>query len=66
MKPIDFDEKFKLAVIGAPNVGKTCLTIRYCQNEFNLTGPPPSYVDHMSVKMVEYNDNIYKLQIWDT
>ena len=53
-------------MLGATGVGKTCLTMRYCNNQFNLTGPPPSYVDQLSVKLVEYNEQIYKLQIWDT
>ena len=65
-KCVDFDEKLKLTVIGAANVGKTCLTMRYCENKFNLTGPPPTYVDLLNVKLVEYNEKIYKLLIWDT
>ena len=63
---LDYDEKFKLAVIGATGVGKTCLTMRYVNNQFNLMGPPPSYVDQLSTKLVEYSEQLYKLQIWDT
>ncbi|TNJ26928.1 Rab1a [Giardia muris] len=56
---------FKLLVIGDSGVGKSALLLRFCDRLFN-----PAYITTIGVdfkvKSVSLNEDIVKLQIWDT
>lgn len=47
---------FKIVIIGAPGVGKTCLFNRYCFNSFNMdTGMTIGINFHSSYLRIQYN-----------
>ena len=54
-----------LGIIGSASVGKSCLMVRYCTNEFK-----EQYVtfhDAMKKEYLSPNDNeSYTIRIWDT
>lgn len=56
---------FKVIVIGDSNVGKTCLTFRFCGGSFSEKFEPTIGVDFRE-KSVTVNEEDIKLQIWDT
>lgn len=56
---------FKIIVIGDSNVGKTCLTFRFCGGKFLQRSEATIGVDFRE-KTVQIDDEIIKLQIWDT
>lgn len=56
---------FKIIVIGDSNVGKTCLTYRFCGGRFLDRSEATIGVDFRE-KTVEIDDELIKLQIWDT
>ena len=59
------DFSFKMIVIGDPNVGKSCLTIRASKDDFDS-----EYSPTVGFEFLTYNatvdEKIIKLQIWDT
>ena len=56
---------FKIIVIGDSNVGKTCLTFRFCGGKFLARSEATIGVDFRE-KTVQIEDETIKLQIWDT
>lgn len=56
---------FKIIVIGDSNVGKTCLTYRFCGGKFLDRSEATIGVDFRE-KTVQIDDELIKLQIWDT
>lgn len=56
---------FKIIVIGDSNVGKTCLTYRFCCGKFPDKTEATIGVDFRE-KMVEVDKEQIKLQLWDT
>ena len=56
---------FKIIVIGDSNVGKTCLTYRFCGGRFLQRSEATIGVDFRE-KTVQIDDEAVKLQIWDT
>jgi Ras-related protein Rab-33B len=56
---------FKVIVIGDSNVGKTCLTFRFCGGKFLEKSEATIGVDFRE-KALDIEDEKIKLQIWDT
>ncbi|XP_028991860.1 ras-related protein Rab-33B-like [Betta splendens] len=56
---------FKIIVIGDSNVGKTCLTYRFCGGTF-LKNPEATIGVDFREKTLELDGERIKLQIWDT
>ncbi|XP_019751041.1 ras-related protein Rab-33B [Hippocampus comes] len=56
---------FKIIVIGDTNVGKTCLTYRFCGGSF-LKNPEATIGVDFRERTLELDGEIIKLQIWDT
>lgn len=57
---------FKFVIIGDPNVGKSCLLLKYIHKRFRNEHDTTIGVE-FGVKTIELNDkSIIKLQIWDT
>ncbi|KAJ3592304.1 hypothetical protein NHX12_007432 [Muraenolepis orangiensis] len=56
---------FKIIVIGDSNVGKTCLTYRFCGGIF-LKNPEATIGVDFREKTLELDGERIKLQIWDT
>lgn len=56
---------FKIIVVGDSNVGKTCLTYRFCEGKFLEKSEATIGVDFRE-RTVEVNGEEIKLQLWDT
>lgn len=56
---------FKIIVLGDSNVGKTCLTFRFCVGKFPDRTEATIGVDFRE-KTVEVEGENIKLQLWDT
>ena len=62
MTPIKIPEEeigfvFKIVIIGAPGVGKTCLFNRYCFNSFNMNTDMTIGINfHSTYLRIKYND----------
>ena len=56
---------FKIIVIGDSNVGKTCLSFRFCGGKFLQRSEATIGVDFRE-KTIQIDDETIKLQIWDT
>ena len=56
---------FKIIVIGDSNVGKTCLTFRFCGGKFLERSEATIGVDFRE-KTIQIDDETIKLQLWDT
>lgn len=56
---------FKIIVIGDSNVGKTCLTYRFCEGKFLDKSEATIGVDFRE-RTVNINGEEIKLQLWDT
>ncbi|KAJ5075349.1 ras-related protein rab-5c [Anaeramoeba ignava] len=56
---------YKMVLVGHTGVGKSCLTFRFCQNEFDSTTKPTLGSSYLS-KVVEVNGMKIQLNIWDT
>ncbi|EGR28223.1 hypothetical protein IMG5_181520 [Ichthyophthirius multifiliis] len=54
----------KIIVVGEQNVGKTCILARYSRGQFDNSCPPTLGMDFSS-KLLEYNGNTIRLQLWD-
>jgi len=61
----DYDYLFKLVLIGDSGVGKSCLLLRFADDNFT-----DSYISTIGVdfrfRTITINDKTVKLQIWDT
>lgn len=55
----------KSAIIGDYGVGKTSIISRYASNKYNEGETPTLGVDFLH-REVDYKENRYKIQIWDT
>uniref|UniRef100_H3AHQ9 Ras-related protein Rab-13 n=1 Tax=Latimeria chalumnae TaxID=7897 RepID=H3AHQ9_LATCH len=60
-----YDHLFKLLLIGDSGVGKTCLIIRFAEDNFNSTYISTIGID-FKIKTVEIDGKKIKLQVWDT
>uniref|UniRef100_A0A8C1NQW6 small monomeric GTPase n=1 Tax=Cyprinus carpio TaxID=7962 RepID=A0A8C1NQW6_CYPCA len=60
-----YDLLFKLLLIGDSGVGKTCLIIRFAEDNFNSTYISTIGID-FKVKTIEVEGKKVKLQVWDT
>lgn len=58
----------KIVVLGAQNVGKTSLVMRYCKGSFNPAQITSTVGASFLTKRVVDNDSdtVVRLQIWDT
>ncbi|XP_074650023.1 ras-related protein Rab-33B-like [Tubulanus polymorphus] len=56
---------FKIIVIGDSNVGKTCLTFRFCGGKFPERTEATIGVDFRE-RAIELDSEVIKLQLWDT
>ncbi|XP_073767932.1 ras-related protein Rab-33B-like isoform X1 [Danio rerio] len=56
---------FKIIVIGDSNVGKTCLTYRFCGGKF-LSNPEATIGVDFRERTLQLDGENIKLQIWDT
>lgn len=62
----DSDEiLLKLLIIGDQSVGKTCLMLRFCDNNFDPVMVSTIGID-MRTKKIQLDGQQVKLQIWDT
>jgi small GTP-binding protein len=57
--------EFKIVLIGAANVGKTCIVQRGTTGAFN-SGTMPTLGASYTSKMIHVNDKLVRLLIWDT
>ena len=55
----------KLALVGDYGVGKTCIVSRFARDYFPISDMSTLGVDFDS-KLIDFKENNYKLQIWDT
>ncbi len=62
---VNYDNVFKIIVIGDSAIGKSSLLDRYMQDTYTSTYSTTIGVD-FKIKGIEVGDKIYKLQIWDT
>ena len=56
---------FKILLIGDLGVGKSCVILRYIEDDFPLNIMSSIGVDFKS-KQIEIDDHLIKMQIWDT
>ena len=56
---------FKILLIGDLGVGKSCVILRYIEDDFPLNIMSSIGVDFKS-KQIEIDDRLIKMQIWDT
>ncbi len=57
--------KHKITLLGAYGAGKTCLLLRFAEDDFAVTHMPTIGVDYKS-KTVQVGDKAVRLQIWDS
>ena len=57
--------KHKITLLGAYGAGKTCLLLRFAEDDFAVTHMPTIGVDYKS-KTVRVGDKAVRLQIWDS
>ncbi|XP_053133506.1 ras-related protein Rab-13 isoform X4 [Hemicordylus capensis] len=60
-----YDHLFKLLLIGDSGVGKTCLIIRFAEDNFSGTYISTIGID-FKIRTVEIEGKRIKLQVWDT
>ncbi|XP_053448481.1 ras-related protein Rab-13 isoform X2 [Nycticebus coucang] len=60
-----YDHLFKLLLIGDSGVGKTCLIIRFAEDNFNNTYISTIGID-FKIRTVNIEGKKIKLQVWDT
>lgn len=59
------ERQVKLVMVGAPQVGKTSLAVRYTQDMFNKTYQASMGVDFYLKRLVLGNERNVNVQIWD-
>ena len=64
-KRTTYDHLMKVIIIGDSSVGKTCLLLRYTENEFCSLHMPTIGID-FKVKIVDVGKKRVKLQVWDS
>jgi len=55
----------KIALVGDPQVGKSCLIARFFTNEFSIL-PIIALGPSSDTKMVALNSHTFKMEVWDT
>ena len=55
----------KILTLGDASVGKTCIILRYAEDDFPKTTMPTIGIEYKT-KMIKINNQSVKLQIWDT
>ena len=65
MSDEEYDEIFKVVLIGDSGVGKTNILSRYVRDEFSIETKSTVGVEFGS-KIVKVNNQTIKVQIWDT
>uniref|UniRef100_A0A8C3Y500 Ras-related protein Rab-13 n=1 Tax=Catharus ustulatus TaxID=91951 RepID=A0A8C3Y500_CATUS len=60
-----YDHLFKLLLIGDSGVGKTCLVIRFAEDNFSSTYISTIGID-FKIRTVDIDGKKIKLQVWDT
>uniref|UniRef100_A0A8B9UYF9 small monomeric GTPase n=1 Tax=Anas zonorhyncha TaxID=75864 RepID=A0A8B9UYF9_9AVES len=60
-----YDHLYKLLLIGDSGVGKTCLIIRFAEDNFTSTYISTIGID-FKIRTVEIDGKKIKLQVWDT
>jgi small GTP-binding protein len=60
-----YDFMFKLLIVGASGVGKTCMLLRFADNGFEADCLSTTGVD-FKVKQIDLDGKRVKLQIWDS
>lgn len=63
-QPVKYDYRFKVIMLGDYGVGKTSTSFHYLHGEFKSTFKTTLGIDY-EAKMVNYEDNIIKLLVWD-
>ena len=61
----EYNFLFKLLLIGDSGVGKSCMLLRFADNEYSDKYISTIGVD-FKIKTIYNNDSIIKLQLWDT
>ena len=61
----EYDHLLKYVIVGDSSVGKSCLLLRFADDQFNENYMTTIGVD-FRFKTVKSNDKNIKLQIWDT
>jgi len=59
------DPLVKVLLIGDLGVGKTCILLRYCENNFMPPGSPTIAIE-FRIKTIDVDNKGIKFQIWDT
>ena len=60
-----YNYKIKIIIVGDANVGKSCIATRFQYNKFDSNYEITIGVEFFS-KIIEVNDKLVKIQIWDT
>ena len=61
----EYDQLFKIVLIGDSGVGKSNLLLRFTRNEFNLESKTTIGVE-FATKNVRIDNQVIKAQVWDT
>lgn len=64
MENYDYDHLFKFLIIGDSNVGKSCLLIRFSDDNFTESFDSTIGID-FNIKTIIHNNKIIKIHIWD-
>ena len=65
MKKPQYDYLLKLIVIGESSVGKTCVLLRFSDDQFPTSHMPTIGID-FRIKTINISNKTVKLQVWDT
>lgn len=65
MRNREYDQLFKLVIVGSSSVGKSCLLLRFADDQFNENYMTTIGVD-FRFKTLSLDQKSVKLQIWDT
>merc|ERR1712156_63901 len=61
----EYDYLFKVLMIGNSGVGKSCLLLRFADDQFQENFMPTIGVD-FKIRTINVDEKVCKLQIWDT
>ncbi|KAF9109062.1 hypothetical protein BGX27_008045 [Mortierella sp. AM989] len=61
-----YDYLYKIILIGESGVGKTNILSRFTQNEFTFESKSTIGIDFATVKSIQIDGKIIKVQIWDS
>ena len=62
---MEYDQIFKIIIIGDSGVGKSCVLMRFVDDVYTDHYTTTIGVD-FKIKTIHHNDQVIKLQIWDT